>query len=408
MPPTLSNTMSRLGILGARGPKSHGTSKMLDNKWERYPMSNFPHPTPQDTRQIFPDPLLAADTSWDSSGNPRILQLPQEVEEPTEIQKKNHNQWRQEGPLFPNFGILGIFSTVSKIIDLSISFCLSEGLDFWIFSSPWQNSKNAKLQLLLDPAQPHQQTSPLRLCLSKISSCWSFRHAGADRFIKFKVDRSTISSWSLESMINLRSLATSFRYVLPSDVLPEFSKLPTTVPNFAGKKKQIWAQPNYWSAKKIHSEKVPTKKQTNHIEKKKSDTFSVFFPHRPRFPPVTFKKPTFPKKKNIILTPQNNWSKKKRKRPTDENYDETTVPPTPWISHPWRPVERLYQYWRCFDHRLQDLLAYLGIQTDESFKNSLETPQKSRGLTEPPQKKKALGVKWNAKLFFFLLTKNWG
>jgi len=113
-------------------------------------------------------------------------------------------------------------------------------------------------------------------------------------------------------------------------------------PQLRRKKKQIWAQPNYWSAKKINSEKVPTKKQTNHIEKK-SDTFSVFFPHRPRFPPVTFKKPTFPKKKHHPNPPKQ-LIQKKRKRPTDENYDETTVPPTPWISHPWRPVERLYQY----------------------------------------------------------------
>lgn len=160
----------------------------------------------------------------------------------------------------------------------------------------------------------------------------------------------------------------------------------------------------------VPKKSIPKRSQQKNKQttsKKKSDTFSVFFPHRPRFPPVTFKKPTFPKKKHHPNPPKQ-LIQKKRKRPTDENYDETTVPPTPWISHPWRPVERLYQYWRCFDHRLQDLLAYLGIQTDESFKNSLETPQKSRGLTEPPQKKKALGVKWNTKLFFFLLTKNWG
>lgn len=171
-------------------------------------------------------------------------------------------------------------------------------------------------------------------------------------------------------------------------------------PQLRRKKKTDLGTTQLLECQKNPFRKGPNKKTNKPHRKKKSDTFSVFFPHRPRFPPVTFKKPTFPKKKHHPNPPKQ-LIQKKRKRPTDENYDETTVPPTPWISHPWRPVERLYQYWRCFDHRLQDLLAYLGIQTDESFKNSLETPQKSRGLTEPPQKKKALGVKWNTKLFFF-------
>ena len=53
MPPTLSNTMSRLG---ARGPKSHGTSKILD-KWERYPCRTFPlNPTGHKANIPWPSP----------------------------------------------------------------------------------------------------------------------------------------------------------------------------------------------------------------------------------------------------------------------------------------------------------------------------------------------------------------
>lgn len=253
MPPTLS-TMSRLG---ARGPKSHGTSKMLDN-FPTGHKANIPWPSP--SCWYFLGFFRKSTNSTTSSGSWRA-------------------NWKYKRKFTTNGGkkdhcfqisVFWWFSTASKIIDLSISFCLSEGLDFGIFSSPWpwRNSENAKLQLLLDPAPPHRQTSPLRFCLSEISSCWSFRPCWCWQIYQIQggpfnhlililrvYDQPEVS-WLLLLHFAM-SCQAMFCQNSPSYHLP----------NFAGKESRSGHNPIIGVPKKSIPKR--SKKQTNHIEKKK-------------------------------------------------------------------------------------------------------------------------------------------
>ena len=361
------------GVLNSTGLRKCWTTSGRDIHVE------LSHPTPQDTRQIFPDPLLAADTSWDSSGNPRILQLPQEVEGPTENTKEN-----SQPPLFPNFGILGIFSTVSKIIDLSISFCLSEGLDFWMFLRHGKIPKMPSCSFcLIQPGHigklhlcgsvclrfPVAEASAMLVLTDLSNSRWPFNHL----ILILRVYDQPEVSWLL--LLHFVMSCQDF------DVLPEFSKLPP--PQLRRKKNPDLGTTQLLECQKNPFRKGPKKKQTNHIGKKKAALLTCFFPTGQGFHRWRLKKPTFPPKKNHHpKNPLFQLIQKKRTTTTDtkiptKQFSNRPPPLTPpWISHPWRPVERLYQYWKCFDHLLQDLLAYLGIQTDESEK----PPRKSDGV----------------------------
>ena len=311
MLPTLSNTMSRLG---ARGPKSHGTSKILD-KWERYPCRTFPlNPTGHKANIPWPSPscwyflgfFRKSTNSTTSSGSWRAN---------WKYKRKFTTNGGKKDHCFLISVFWGFFNCFQNhwSFHIFLPFWRPWFLDFFFAMAKFQKCQAAAFAWS-SPATSANFTSAALFVWDfhwlKLPPCWCWQI--------YQIQGGPFNHLILIlGVYDQPEVSCYFISLYLASRCPQLRR--------KKKKNRSGHNPIIGVPKKSIPKRSQQKKQTNHIEKKKATLLACFFPTGQGFHRWRLKNQRF-QKKNIILTPQNNWSKKNENdRPTKI----TTKQPSP-------------------------------------------------------------------------------